>query len=191
MIGEKLGHYFDRPLGPLAKRIGLHPNLITIVGFLVTAVAALALTRDLVLGGALMLLGGFFDMLDGAVARAQGRATDFGAFLDSVLDRYSDLLVLTGIILLFARTGGLDDIVGGLFAVTGTVMVSYTRARAESLGVECRVGLMERGERLLVLIVGALFSVLAAAVWVVAIGANLTAIHRIVHMRRATRPVLR
>jgi CDP-diacylglycerol--glycerol-3-phosphate 3-phosphatidyltransferase len=120
-----------------------------------------------------------------------GRESPFGAFLDSVLDRYSDLLVLAGLALLFARLGRPEALVAVLLALIGTVMVSYTRARAESVGVECRVGLMERGERMLALIAGALVDLLVPAIWVVAIGANLTAVHRIAHTWRATRGILR
>jgi CDP-diacylglycerol--glycerol-3-phosphate 3-phosphatidyltransferase len=111
------------------------------------------------------------------LARA-GQVSPFGAFLDSVLDRYSDLLVLAGLLFLFVRLGRAVDVVATLAALVGTVMVSYTRARAESIGVECKVGLMERGERLLILIAGALADLLIPAVWVVAAGANATALHR-------------
>jgi CDP-diacylglycerol--glycerol-3-phosphate 3-phosphatidyltransferase len=138
-----------------------------------------------------MALAGALDILDGSLARVSGRASPFGAFLDSVLDRYSDLLVLAGLVFLFARLGRLDAVIAVLLAVVGTVMVSYTRARAESIDVECRVGLMERGERMLVLIAGALFDLLVPAVWVVALGANATAVQRIAHTWRAARGVLR
>jgi CDP-diacylglycerol--glycerol-3-phosphate 3-phosphatidyltransferase len=143
------------------------------------------------LGGGLLALAGALDILDGALARVSARTSPFGAFLDSVLDRYSDLFVLGGVVLLFARAGRLDSAAAALAAMIGTVMVSYTRARAESVGVECRVGLMERGERLLVLIAGALLDLLAPAVWIVAAGAHATALHRIVHTYRATTRVRR
>jgi CDP-diacylglycerol--glycerol-3-phosphate 3-phosphatidyltransferase len=99
--------------------------------------------------------------------------------------------VLAGLVFLFARLGRLEAVIAVLLAVIGTVMVSYTRARAEAIDVECRVGLMERGERMLVLIAGAFLDLLVPAIWVVALGANVTAVHRIAHTRRVTRGILR
>ena len=99
--------------------------------------------------------------------------------------------MLAGLVFLFARLGRLEVVVAVLLALIGTIMVSYTRARAESIDVECRVGLMERGERMLVLIAGALLDLLVPAIWVVTIGANATAVRRIVHTRTATRRMLR
>ena len=180
---------------PVARAmIGLRvqPNQLSCLGLLCSMVAAAAFAADQRRAGALcMVLAGALDILDGSLARVSGRASPFGAFLDSVLDRYSDLLVLAGLAFLFARLGRLDAVVAVLLAIIGTVMVSYTRARAESVDVECRVGLMERGERMLVLIAGALFDFLVPAIWVVALGANATAVHRIAHTWRATRGVLR
>ncbi len=138
-----------------------------------------------------MILSGLFDFFDGSLARLSGQVTPFGAFLDSVIDRYSDLVVLLGLLILFMRAGRNAEVLLTMAVVVGTVMVSYTRARAESVGVECRVGFMERGERMLTLIAGALLDLLAPAVWLVAIGANVTAIHRIVHTWRAPRRAFR
>lgn len=193
-----LGRYraeVARVADPVARGLaglGLRPNQLTCLGLVCSAVAAGAFAADQRRAGALCLaLAGALDILDGAVARISGQVSPFGAFLDSVLDRYSDLLVLTGIVILFARLGQLDDAGGALLALIGTVMVSYTRARAESVGVDCRVGVMERGERMLVLILGGLAGLLTPAVWVVALGANATAVHRIIHTRRATERVVR
>ena len=193
-----LGQYKEqvaRVSEPIARAllgVRVRPNQLSLLGLICSVSAALALATDRQrLGGLLLALAGALDILDGALARVSAQVSPFGAFLDSVLDRYSDLLVLSGIIFLFARLGRVGDVVAGLLAVVGTVMVSYTRARAESVGVECRVGLMERGERLLTLIVGALLDLLVPAVWIVAVGANVTAIHRIVHTWRATRRVFR
>jgi phosphatidylglycerophosphate synthase len=193
-----LGQYkaeVDRIAEPVARallRARIQPNQLTILGLSVSALSALAFASDRQRwGGVLLALAGACDILDGALARASGQVSPFGAFLDSVLDRYSDLLVLAGLILLFGRLGRGADVVVTLAALIGTVMVSYTRARAESIGVECKVGLMERGERLLVLIAGALAGLMVPAVWVVAIGANATAVHRIFHTWRATRNIYR
>ena len=180
------------PVARVMVGLRLQPNQLSCLGLVFSVAAAGAFALDQRRAGALcMALAGALDILDGSLARVTGRASPFGAFLDSVLDRYSDLLVLGGLAFLFARLGRLEAVVAVLLALIGTVMVSYTRARAESVDVECRVGLMERGERMLVLIVGALFDILMPAIWVVAVGANVTAIHRIAHAWRATRGILR
>jgi CDP-diacylglycerol--glycerol-3-phosphate 3-phosphatidyltransferase len=193
-----LGQYkaeVDRVAEPVARallRARIRPNQLTFLGLAISGLSALAFAADRQRwGGVLLGLAGACDILDGALARASGQVSPFGAFLDSVLDRYSDLLVLAGLIVLFGRLGRGADVVATLVALIGTVMVSYTRARAESIGVECRVGFMERGERLLVLIGGALVDLLVPAVWVVAAGANATAVHRIFHTWRATRNIYR
>jgi CDP-diacylglycerol---glycerol-3-phosphate 3-phosphatidyltransferase len=188
---EQIGRIAD----PVARSLlgaRIRPNQLTVLGLCCSALSALAFAADRQrLAGLLLGLAGILDILDGALARASGQVSPFGAFLDSVLDRYSDLLVLAGIAFLFMRFGRAVDVVATLAAVIGTVMVSYTRARAESVGVDCKVGFMERGERLLALIAGALFDLLVPAVWVVAAGANVTAAHRIFHTWRATRRVYR
>ncbi len=193
-----LGRYkaeVARVAEPVARAmvgLRLRPNQLSCFGLVCSMIAAAAFAADQRRAGALSLvLAGALDILDGALARVSGQASPYGAFLDSVLDRYSDLLVLAGIVFLFARLGRLEAVAAVLLALIGTVMVSYTRARAESVAVECRVGLMERGERMLVLILGALLDLLVPAIWVVAIGANVTAVHRIAHTWRATRGVLR
>jgi CDP-diacylglycerol--glycerol-3-phosphate 3-phosphatidyltransferase len=193
-----LGRYraeVARVAEPVARAmvgLRLRPNQLSCFGLVSSMVAAAAFAGNQLRVGALfMALAGVLDILDGSLARVSGQASPFGAFLDSVLDRYSDLLVLAGLVFLFARLGRREAIVAVLLALIGTVMVSYTRARAESVDVECRVGLMERGERMLVLIAGALLDLLVPAVWLVAIGANATAVHRIAHTWRATRSVLR
>ena len=194
MLGRYKGEV-ARVAEPVAREmlgLRLRPNQLSCLGLVCSMFAAGAFAADRRRAGALCLvLAGALDILDGSLARVSGRTSPFGAFLDSVLDRYSDLLVLAGLVFLFARLGRLEAVVAVLLALIGTVMVSYTRARAESVGVECRVGLMERGERMLVLIVGALVDLLLPAIWVVAVGANATAVHRIAHTWRATPGVLR
>lgn len=180
------------PIARLLLGVRVRPNQLTLLGLLCSAAAAWAFAfawpRT---GGLLLAIAGALDVLDGALARAADQASPFGAFLDSVLDRYSDLLVLAGLVVLFMGRDQPWAVGATLAAVVGTIMVSYTRARAESVGVECRVGVMERGERLLILILGALADFLLVAVCIVAVGANLTAVHRIGHVWRATRRALR
>ena len=150
MLGRYKGEV-ARVAEPVARAmvgLRLRPNQLSCLGLVGSVIAAAAFAADQRRAGAVCLaLAGALDILDGAVARASGQVSPFGAFLDSVLDRYSDLLVLAGLVFLFARLGRLEVVVAVLLALIGTVMVSYTRARAESVGVECRVGLMERGER--------------------------------------------
>ena len=134
--------------------------------------------------GCLLVLAGLCDLLDGSLARASGQVTPFGAFLDSVIDRYSDLIVLLGIVVLFARTPNARGALVAMAGLVGSVMVSYTKARAESIGVECNVGFMERPERMICLVAGAVLDVLEPSLWVLAVLANITALQRIVFTRR-------
>jgi soluble lytic murein transglycosylase len=175
------------PIGRALFRLHLRPNHLTVMGLAVSLLAAAGFVGGHIrVAGLLVLLAGLFDFFDGSLARASGQVTPFGAFLDSVIDRYSDLVVLLGIVVLFARTPHLRGAVVAMAALVGSLMVSYTKARAESIGVECNVGFMERPERMICLIVGALFHVLEPALWVLAVLANITAVHRIVFTRRMT-----
>jgi soluble lytic murein transglycosylase len=176
------------PVGHLLFRLRLRPNHLTLAGLGVSFVAAAAFMSGRTrLAGVLLLLAGFFDFFDGSLARASGQVTPFGAFLDSVIDRYSDLIVLLGIVVLFVEMPHARGALVAMAALVGSVMVSYTKARAESIGVECNVGMMERPERMICLIGGGLLDLLEPALWLLAVLANLTAIQRIVHTRRAAR----
>ena len=138
-------------------------------------------------GAMLLAVAGLFDFFDGSLARLAGRESPFGAFLDSVVDRYSDLLVLLGIVLYYERA---DDTVGVFFTMitlVGTIMVSYTKARAQSIGLRCEVGIMERPERLIALIAGATFLVLTPIMVLLAVLTNVTAVQRIIYTRRIAR----
>jgi soluble lytic murein transglycosylase len=180
------------PIGRALFRLRLRPNHLTVAGLGVSLLAAAAFVsgRTRIAGG-LLLLAGLFDFFDGSLARASGQVTTFGAFLDSVIDRYSDLVVLLGIVVLFAQMPHARGAMVAMAGLVGSVMVSYTKARAESIGVACTVGVMERPERLICLIAGALFDLLEPALWVLAILANVTAIQRIVFTRRAVRGTAR
>src|SRR5947207_9823103 len=175
------------PIGYALFRLHLRPNHLTLAGLGVSLLAASAFvagrTRS---AGFLLILAGLFDCCDGSLARASGQVTPFGAFLDSVIDRYSDLVVLLGIVVLFSRESHMRGAVAAMAALVGSLMVSYTKGRAESIGVECNVGFMERPERMICLIAGALFGVLEPALWVLAVLANITAVHRIFFTRRVT-----
>ncbi|MCI0547333.1 MAG: CDP-alcohol phosphatidyltransferase family protein [Candidatus Rokubacteria bacterium] len=191
-----LSHYRARfhgladPLGRLLLRARVRPNHLTTLGFGVSVLAAVAFARgQLRVGAVLLVLAGLFDFLDGSLARLSGQATRFGAFLDSVVDRYSDMVVLMGIAVLYHRQADQAGLLLTLVALAGTVMVSYTKARAQSIGIACEIGLMERPERMIALVAGAAFGLLTPAMLILAILTNLTALQRIHCVRRLTGPV--
>src|SRR5882762_2377741 len=177
------------PIGRvLYHRLHLRPNHLTLIGLGVSLLAATAFGAGRIrAGGFLLILAGLCDFFDGSLARASGQVSAFGAFLDSVIDRYSDLVVLLGIVVLFAQMPHARGAVVAMAGLVGSMMVSYTKARAESIGIKCTVGMMERPERMICLIAGALLDLLEPALWVLAILSNLIAIQRIAFTWRATR----
>jgi len=182
---DTVRHWSD-PAGRTLFRLRLRPNHLTMIGLVISLFAAAAFIAGHLRSASLLLIAaGLCDLLDGSLARASGQVTAFGAFLDSVIDRYSDLVVLLGIVVLLARTPNARGALVAMAGVVGSVMVSYTKARAESIGVDCTVGMMERPERLLCLIAGAMFDLLEPALWVLAVLSNVTALQRILFTRRA------
>ncbi len=185
MLGNKLGHVFDRPLESIARKIPFNPNALTITGFVVNAIASFVLISNLPLGGLLVLGGGLFDVLDGVVARVNGKSSRFGAFLDSVLDRYSDAFILLGIAWNLINAGNYAGLVPCLAALVGAFLISYSRARAEGLGEICSYGLMERPERLLLISFGAISGFISEILWILALLTHFTVIQRVCRVRRA------
>lgn len=183
MISRFLGKGFQSVLLRLAQmlvRMGISPNLITVVGCMAGILSGIALARGEFLWAAIAIaVVGLSDLLDGMVARARNTQTRFGAFLDSALDRYADMAMFIGLIIYFAQMNRLDYLLICCLALVGTVMTSYSRARAESVIGHCRVGFMERPERLVFFLLGILFNRVEQALWVIAIGANWTAVQRI------------
>jgi CDP-diacylglycerol--glycerol-3-phosphate 3-phosphatidyltransferase len=139
------------------------------------------------LGGILIFLMGPVDALDGTMARLRGEATEFGAFVDSVTDRYSELVIFGGLLYFYLQQGEWLMVVLAYLAAAGSVLVSYTRARAQSLGVETKVGILTRLERYLVLVPALIFNIPHIALWILAVLTNLTALQRILHVRRKAR----
>ena len=133
------------------------------------------------IGGVVALVASVFDMMDGRVARLRGRETKFGAYLDSTMDRFSDMILYLGLLILYARVDSTPHMALVWVAAFGSFMTSYARARAESLIPSCTAGFLERPERLVVLILGALFNRMSAALWIIAVLANVTAIQRVVY----------
>ncbi|MBI4824730.1 MAG: CDP-alcohol phosphatidyltransferase family protein [Nitrospirae bacterium] len=180
MIAGRWGHSLDRYLKPLAKRLNINPNILTIVGFLLSGMAGGLLSFDLFLGGLTILLAGLFDMLDGIVARVNQRVTASGAYLDSVLDRYSDAFVFSG--LAWYLREDLEGVLLSLGSMIGAFLVSYTRARAEGLGKDCKVGIMERPERILLLSFGCLTGWIVPTLWVMFSLTHFTVLQRIYYV---------
>jgi len=157
------------------------PNVLTFLGLVINGVAAWLLAAgQFRWGGVVIICAGLFDMVDGRVARETNRVTRFGGFFDSVLDRYSDLALLVGMLVWYGSINRPFYVVLTAIAMTGSVMVSYTRARAENSIPPCKVGFMERPERVVLVIIGALFDRMAPVLWVIAVMANLTVVHRMV-----------
>ncbi len=177
------------PIGlALYRQFHLRPNHLTLIGLGVSLLAATAFgTGRIRSAGVLLILAGLCDFFDGSLARASGQVSAFGAFLDSVIDRYSDLVVLLAIVVLYAQVSHTRGAIVAMAGLIGSMMVSYTKARAESIGVRCTVGMMERPERMICLIAGALLDLLEPALWVLAVLSNLTALQRIAFTWRATR----
>jgi len=165
----------------------INPNVLTFMGLVVNAWAAFFFgyataenQRKMFFYAGLIIIGsGFFDLVDGEVARAQNRVTRFGAFFDSVVDRYSDASQFFGLLVFYARGDRFFYVVLTAYVIVSAIMVSYSRARAESLIGSCRVGFMERPERLVLVILGALFNLMAPALWVIAVLSTITVIHRV------------
>ena len=187
---HKLAERFTTPAARILSKTGVTPNMLTVMGFLVSIAAAVLIAKEYFLaGGLVILLAGAFDLLDGPLARATGKTTRFGAFLDSTLDRLSEAAVIAGILAYYAYHEGTWESMLAYATFVGSVMVSYLRARAEGLGVKCEVGIFTRAERVVVMSIG-----LIVGQWIdlanpVMLGiitalAFVTVIQRLIHVRR-------
>jgi CDP-diacylglycerol--glycerol-3-phosphate 3-phosphatidyltransferase len=185
LIPENFQRGFMTLLAPLVRllaRLGVSPNALTVAGVVITTAGALAFfLQHPRIGGFLVLLGGLCDAIDGSLARSAGKATRFGALLDSSVDRYAEFVMLFGIGGYFLMVGDYVSAAATFLALCGSFMVSYTRARAESLGLAAKVGVMQRPERIVFLGAGALIhpAALKIAIWMVAVFANFTALQRL------------
>lgn len=190
MISAILGHELDRPLSWLIKNTVLervHPTALTLIGLLVNLIAAAAIIAGYWKSAALLILvAGFFDMLDGATARTLRKTSHFGGFIDSVIDRYSDMSLLIALIIFYALQGKIFMVSLCSIASLGTVLIPYTRAKAEALIPECKVGLMERAERILLLAAGTFFNSMEIIMWLMALFTHLTVLHRIYYTWKET-----
>lgn len=158
----------------------INPNVLTLIGLVINIIAAALFGYGhFVAAGLVIIVAGIFDMVDGRVARFTNTVSHFGGFFDSVLDRYSDLALYFGLLVYYASINRAFYVVLVAVVMTGSVMVSYARARAEAVIPKCKVGFMERPERIVLVIIGALFNRMAACLWVIAVLSNITVIHRI------------
>ena len=145
---QALSTYIEQPVAAALAKIGVPPNAVTLAGLVGAAVSAYLISQGIMwAGGLVMLFAGVLDLFDGALARATAQDSPFGALLDSVIDRISEIIVLLGLLIYYARDGSVEGSVLVYLAVAGSVMVSYLRARSEGLGIECKVGVMTRPER--------------------------------------------
>jgi phosphatidylglycerophosphate synthase len=187
MLSARLGHFLDVPLSFIAKRIPFSPNTLTVTGFVITVIAAFVIPYNIRLGGIFIMIGGIFDMLDGMVARTSGKTTKFGAFLDSVLDRYSDAFLFLSIAWYLAAHGDHAGSFLSLGTLVGAFIISYARARSEGLGESCHTGILERPERIILLIFATLTGWLVPVLWVMLVLTHITVLQRVYHVWRMMR----
>jgi phosphatidylglycerophosphate synthase len=186
MIGNRIGHRLDPYVNSLIKKVfgdRGNPNFFTLLGFLATLTASFFILEGFwVLAGLAIILSGLFDLFDGVVARSLGKVTTFGGFLDSVLDRYSDLLPLLAFLIHYMKKGSLGLVILTSLVSMGTALVPYVRARAEAINIPCNVGIMERAERIILLSAGTLFNWMEPILWALVILTHFTVVHRILYV---------
>lgn len=177
------------PIGAFFNRLGILPNTMTLIGLLGHIIAAFFLFQGkMLVGGLIILAMSPIDALDGTMARLRGEPSSFGAFVDSVSDRYSELVIFLALIIFYAQQGEWLNCIVVYTAAAGSVLVSYVRSRAESLGYESKVGILTRLERYVVLVPALILNIPMVGLWIVAVMANLTAFQRILHVRRQAHP---
>src|SRR6266852_7436972 len=197
-VQQRVRQFVTLIMRPLAQ-LGITPNTLTLVGLLLSVITAGVIAQgSLLVGGLLVLFAGIFDMFDGALARARNASTIFGAFLDSTLDRYSESIILFGLFWYALQAKTLHEnlwpfhneqfwMLSSIYiAVVGSLMVSYAKARAEGLGLECKTGLLARPERVVILAIGLLSGTTIWAVALLAVFSHVTAIERLVYIWRRT-----
>jgi CDP-diacylglycerol--glycerol-3-phosphate 3-phosphatidyltransferase len=190
MISDKIGAGAQVILRGIVRVLSffhVKPNHLTFLGFVMSIVTAYVFsTGRFRTAGALLIVAGLFDMVDGMVARTINAVTPFGAFFDSIMDRYSDLILYLGLIIYYGREDRMNYVVLVGVVMMGSVLTSYARARAECLIPKCKVGFLERPERIVLLIIGS-FYFMDPVLWVIAVLANWTVIHRILYTRSQMR----
>ena len=186
-----IGKFFGAIINRIVRWLALskiHPNVLTFLGLMINIWATWLFAQGSFRWAGVVVIGaGLFDMVDGRVARETNRVTRFGGFFDSVLDRYSDLALLMGLLVYYGIINRPFYVVLTAIVMTGSVMVSYTRARAECTIPKCKVGFLERPERVVLILIGAWFGRMAQVLWVIAVLSNLTVIHRMIYTWQETK----
>jgi len=184
-IRKNLAHRITNPMVGILSKSRLKPTTLTFIGLAISIGAAYAIAIGyFLLGGALVLVSGLFDLLDGALARFTKQSTKFGAILDSTFDRVSEAVIFCGLLIWLMRGGATSGIVLVFAALIGSFLVSYIRARAEGLGLECHVGLFTRAERVIVLALGLLVNQVFIALWVLVVFVYITVAQRLLHLQK-------
>ena len=187
-IRKVIAHHLTKPVITFLLRTKLTPNSLTLIGLLVSLGAAGAIiSRHLFLGGFLILFAGLFDLADGALARATGQDTRIGALLDSIVDRLSEAVLLGALLIFYMGEGSTHGIILTFAALVGSFLVSYIRARAEGLRIDCKVGLFTRAERVIVLALGLLLNQVLIALWILVILTCVTVVQRLLYIRQQTK----
>jgi CDP-diacylglycerol--glycerol-3-phosphate 3-phosphatidyltransferase len=191
MLTDRVRQWGQGIINPIARFVswtGLSPDGVTLVGFLLMVLVGFLLSQGYVQpAGVLLIVAALFDAIDGTLARMLNRVTRFGAFLDSTVDRFSEAAIFLGILIYFHGQGASTEIILTYIAIVGSLMVSYTRARAEGIGVSIRGGFLTRFERIVILIILLILNQLTFALWILAPLTNFTALQRIWLTWRATR----
>jgi phosphatidylglycerophosphate synthase len=186
-----IGRIFMYPLQLIIRAcvaLRIHPNILTFIGVLINIAAGFALASGkFVAAGVIMVVANIFDFIDGKVAHIAGEVSAFGGFWDSVIDRFSDLALFVGLICLYSRLGRTDYVLITAIAMVFATMTSYARARAESLIAKCKVGFMERPERIVLFMIGAFTNRMAAVMWVILVLSVFTVADRIIYTYRELR----
>lgn len=174
-----------RPVTRFLESRGVTPNMLTVGGLILQAIAALFVAKGgVVAGGGILLVAGLSDIMDGELARQTGQATPFGAFLDSMFDQYGDAMVFLGMLLWYMSKGSQTEVLLVFLALFGSMLNSHARSRGGMLGVDCKAGLMTRAERIPIMIAGLIFNQMTVVLWLLIVLNNFSAIQRIIYVRR-------
>ncbi len=186
-VARKYLRFLYEPPARLFSTLGVSPNVVTVIGFLLMVGIAIVLAQGyFFVGGLLIIVAAIFDAVDGSLARMMGQTSRFGAFLDSTLDRYSEAMIFLGLFIHLSTKNQTIGLILIYATVVGSLMVSYARARAEGIGVPLKDGMFTRFERVFLLVVGLLFNQLTIVLWILAVFSNLTAVQRMYLVWRIT-----
>jgi CDP-diacylglycerol--glycerol-3-phosphate 3-phosphatidyltransferase len=189
---KALARYLTQPVVKLIARTPITPNTLTVCSLLITVIAAILIVQEyFLIAGFVVLFAGLFDILDGALARGTNRVTKFGGALDSTLDRLAEASIFIGLLVVYARDKAIGEVALVSVTLISSLLVSYVRARAEGLGIECQVGIFTRSERIIVIVLGLLFShfdyVLISALIIITVLSTITVIQRLYHVWKQTK----